>query len=90
MYVTVGLYFITYLFKKTFGLKYYKPLIFPFAAIIFTLSLLPENLVQSNLLETETIREWGWIFALAMPILLLIIGRLIKRKTNKKQGKPAQ
>ncbi|NJD01960.1 MAG: spore gernimation protein [Ruminiclostridium sp.] len=85
MYVTVGLYLIAYLFKKTFGLKYHKPLIFPFAVIIFTLSLLPENLIQSNLLETEIIREWGWILVFVMPMLLLLVGGLIKRKVKRAQ-----
>jgi len=87
MYVAVGLYFIAYLFKKSFGLKYHRPLIFPFAAIIFTLSLLPESLIQSALLETEIVREWGWILVFAMPILLLIIGRFVKRKAKRVQVK---
>ncbi len=83
MYVTVGLYFIAYLFKKTFGLAYHKPLIFPFAAVIFTLSLLPDNLLQTVYLETEILREWGWILAFALPILLLLIVRLVKGKAKK-------
>lgn len=80
MYVTVGLYFIAYLFQKTFRLKYHKPLIFPFGVLIFTLSLLPDNLLDTVLLETEIIREYGWILAFVMPILLLLISGLVKHK----------
>ncbi len=85
MYVTVGLYFIAYIFKKTFALKYHRPLIFPFAAIIYTLSLLPDTLLQTVWLETGIVREWGWILAFILPILLLLIGSMIKRKAKKKK-----
>jgi spore germination protein (amino acid permease) len=83
MYVTVGLYFIAYLFKKAFGLKYHKPLILPIAAIIFTLSLLPENLMQAVYLDIEITQEWGWLMAFAMPALLLLVAGFIKRKPKK-------
>lgn len=87
MYVTVGLYFIADIFKKTFSLKYHKPLVFPFAAILFSISLLPESFVQSTLMNSEIVQEWGWIITFAMTIILLLTGRFIKRKPAKTSGK---
>lgn len=86
MYMTVGLYFLAFLFQKMFGLKHYKPLILPFAAIIFTLSLLPDSLVQATTLDKDITSIYGWIPAFALPVLLLAVARFIKRKVKKKPG----
>lgn len=83
LYLTSGFYFIVYIFRKTFGLQYHKPLILPFAVIIFTLSLLPQNLVSAVELETSYLRNYSWIITFAATILLLVIARLVKRKGKK-------
>jgi spore germination protein (amino acid permease) len=83
LYLTASFYFIVYIFRKTFGLQYQKPLILPFAVIIFTLSLLPPNLVSTVELETVFLRKLSWIVTFAAVILLLLIARAVKRKGKK-------
>lgn len=83
MYTTTGLYFIAYIFKKTFRLKHYRPLILPFCVILYTLSLVPDSLLQASYLDLQITRVWGWIPTFAMTILLLVIARFIKRKQVK-------
>jgi spore germination protein (amino acid permease) len=82
MYVTVCLYFIASIFQKTFRLKYYKPLILPFAALIFSLSLLPDSLIQASYMDFDITRKWGWIPTFGFTILLLVLGRFKKHKTK--------
>jgi spore germination protein (amino acid permease) len=84
LYLSAGFYFIAYTFMKTFKLQYYKPLILPFAVLIFTLSLLPQNLVQSLLLETKVLRTYGWLITFWFVILLLLIARFVKIKKIEK------
>jgi spore germination protein (amino acid permease) len=83
LYLTTSFFFIVYVFKKTFKLEYYKPLIIPFAIIIFTLSLLPQNLTTVVKLETKYFRNISWIVTFGFTIVLLIIARAVKRKLKK-------
>lgn len=85
MYLSVILYFICYIFKKTFKLQYHEPLIIPFAIIMFSLSFLPPNLMSAIELETKFYRSFAWIAAFALPILLLLIVRLLKRHPKTKE-----
>lgn len=73
LYLSSGLYFITWLFQKSFGLKYQKPLILPFTVLVFTLSIFPENLYSTLQIEMDYFRSWSWILCLIFPLLLLVI-----------------
>jgi spore germination protein (amino acid permease) len=82
-YLSIGLFLILYIFKKTFKIEYYKPLIIPFAIILFTASLLPKNLVEAIELETKFFRNIAWVVVFGMTILLLLIGNSIRKKPVK-------
>lgn len=82
LFLSGGFYLILNIFKKTFKLDYYHPLIFPFAAIIFTMSLLPPNLMTAVSLESTYIRNYAWLFILILPILLLIMANIKKGRSK--------
>jgi len=82
-YLSIGLFLILYIFKKTYKLEYYKPLILPFAVILYTASFIPKNLVEAIELETKFFRNIAWIVVFGMTIILLLIGNFIRRKTVK-------
>lgn len=86
MYLSVAFYFTIYIFKKTFKLDYIKPLIFPFAILLFALSMLPENLMTAISLENMFFRNFAWAVPFGVVIILLIIARFIKRDSHKKNG----
>lgn len=83
LYLSSGFYFIVHVFKKTFRLEYHQPLIIPFAVIIFTLSLLPQNLLQAVEMETKQFRTYSWIVAFGFSIILLLAARIKKGKVKK-------
>lgn len=83
LYLSTVFFFILYVFKKTFRLEYQKPLIIPFAVLIFTLSLVPQNLVAAIKLERSFFRGYSWIITFVFPILLLIIARLLRKGVKK-------
>jgi len=68
--------------QEAFGLKYQKPLILPFIILIFTLSIIPENLFSTLQIEMEFYRSWSWIVTFIFPLLLLLIASM--RVRNKK------
>lgn len=71
--------------QSTFKLVYYKPLILPLAIIIFTLSLLPPNLISTISLETKYIRVFSLASTFIIPLLTLV-GANLKLKLTKKGG----
>lgn len=84
LYLSSGLYFITWIFKAAFGLKYHKPLLFPFGILIYTLSIVPENLYSTLQIEMVVYRSWSWMITFLLPLLLLIIANIrVRRKTGK-------
>lgn len=86
IYLSTGFFLTVYAFKKTFKLEYYRPLVFPFAILVFTFSLLPPNLIEVFKLET-LYRNYAWIFSFLMPILVLLIARtrVVRLKKRRRQ-----
>lgn len=80
MYLSIILFFLAHVFKKTFKLQYDRPLIILFSSIIFILSLLPPNLITAIDLETKYYGYFSWIVTIIMPFIILIIAK-VKKKT---------
>jgi spore germination protein (amino acid permease) len=80
LYLAFGLFFSVYVFQKTMELKYYQPLIFPFLIIIFSMSILPPNLITVIKIETEYIRKFSFILTYALTIVLLAIATIVKKR----------
>jgi spore germination protein (amino acid permease) len=75
IYLSMGFFFLVYLFKKTFKLEFYKPIILPFAILIFSAGLLPESVMNASELENSLFRKYAWTVTFLMTIILLIVGR---------------
>jgi spore germination protein (amino acid permease) len=84
IYLSTGFFFILHVFRKTFGLKYYKPLIIPMSILIFNISLLPPNLMTAMKLDTEFFRSYIWIITFIIPIVVLLLAR-VRLKSAKKR-----
>ncbi len=86
LYLSSGLYFVTRLFQKSFGLNARKPLIIPFAILIFTLSMVPENLYSTLQIEMSVYRKYAWMITLLLPLIILIIASIRAGGKKKKEG----
>lgn len=80
VYLSAGKFFLLYMIKKTFKLKYYRPLILPIAIIIFTLCFMPQSLMAAVTLEGEVVRRFAWIVTFIVPLVVLIVAKLVNRK----------
>lgn len=85
MYLVGGFYFIIHIFRKTFGLEYDWPIIWAFAVLIYTLSLIPPNLTSALNLEARYFRNYIFIVTFVVPITLLLIAHGRKKK-SKEEG----
>jgi len=84
IYLSSVLFFSAYIFKKTFKLEYHTPLILPFGILIFTLSLLPQSLMETIFIDDLIIRKYAWTVTFGLPLILLILASIKKRM---KEGK---
>lgn len=84
IYLSFALYFLIYTIKKTFKLKYYRPLIIPIAVVSFTLSLMPVSLLTSLQLDVKIFRQYAWIVTFVIPIVVLMAAKLVERKKGGK------
>lgn len=89
LYLSVVLYLIAYTFKKTFKLSYYKPLVIPFAILVFTISLLPTNQISAIELESNVFRNYAWVVSYLSVTLILAIA-VLRKKFGKKEAKNKQ
>lgn len=80
LYLSSGVFFLIYMIKKTFRLEYYRPLILPVAIILYTLCFIPPNLMYIVFLEGNIIRQYAWIVTFAVPIIVLLVANIVKRK----------
>lgn len=80
LYISVCFYFVLFAFQKAFRLDYYKPLIIPFAIIIMSVSFIPSDFNEVVDYEINYFRNWSWIAAFVMPIVLLVLARIRNRK----------
>ena len=88
LYLSILIYIGLQIFVKTFGLKYYKPIIFSFCTIIFMLSLLPENLPSAVHIEGSIFRNYLFIITFIYVILLFSLTKVFRNSPSqqKKRG----
>ncbi len=80
MYISLGLFIISFMLKKAFGLEHRRPIIFPLALIACAIAVIPENLSSAVLMESQYFRKYGWIIYLLLPLVILVIARLKSKK----------
>lgn len=86
LYLSSGLYFITWLFKRAFNLQYQRPLILPFIILIFTLSMAPENLYTTLQVEMRLYRNYSWLITFVLPLIILMSAVSRTRRKRKKEA----
>lgn len=82
MYLSSGFYLIISTFAKTFKIQYTRPLIPAFGVIVFVLSLFPRSLTETDFIIIRDFRNYSWIVAFGMTILVLLIARRSLKKTR--------
>lgn len=82
LYMTSIFYLMLYIIAKTAGLKYLRPLILPFAVIVFSAGFIPQSLNSIIHITTEIIYKFIGVSGFLFYILVLGIANL--RQKSKK------
>ena len=83
LYLSVVFFVVLHIIRKTFKLEYYRPLIFPYGAVVLTISLLPQNIMSVIELEAVLFRTTAWVVTFGVIMVLLILARLMGKKGKK-------
>jgi len=87
LYVSIGFYGSVIIFTRMCKLKNYKPLIPIFMIAIFVISILPRNLPNVMFIDNSVIRSYSWIISYVVPLIILIIAVIRKKKIDDKDIK---
>ena len=71
-------------YSHVFRLDDKRPLIIPYAIILFALCMLPMSITQVTGIMVQFLREYGWIFFYIPPAITLLAANI--RKTGRKIG----
>lgn len=71
--LTAAVYAASVSLAESLRLPAYRPLIFPLAVLVLTLSFLPENLSEATRLDADVLRVYGIIPAFVLPALVWLI-----------------
>lgn len=84
MYLTATFYFMVHTFAKTAGLKHTRPLILPFAVIIFSAAFIPDNLMSAIKIDTNFTNNYAWLLTFVFIGLILVLASLRKHSREKR------
>jgi spore germination protein (amino acid permease) len=79
MYLTTTFYFMVYTFAKTANLKYTRPLILPFAVLVFSAAFIPANLVSVIKIDSTIINNFAWLITFVFIGIILVLASLRSR-----------
>ena len=81
LYASLYLFAICHIWKETFQLRYYRPVIFPMVTLIVMLSLVPATIVE--LYNTNFVSKWIiYPLAFVLPVAVGILYRVKARRQN--------
>jgi spore germination protein (amino acid permease) len=66
-------------FSETFKINEYRPLVFPLAVIILTISILPSTMTNTIVINDFVLTNFYWVIALGVPFILWLIAILFKK-----------
>ncbi len=87
IYLVTVFFFAVYTVSKAAGLKYLRPLIIPFAIIVFSGAFLPVDLLSVIEIERGIVNTWGWAVTFGFIGLIMFAAGLRKRGRRETKGK---
>ncbi len=83
--VSAAFYTSISVYCKAFKIKNHKPIILPFAYILFMVSLIPKNLSEVVNIHISFIRQYSFVIVYVIPVLVLVLSLILGRKGGKKK-----
>ena len=86
IYLTAVFYFMVYVFAKTAGLKYMRPLILPFGILVFSAAFVPADLMTVVRMNTQFFSKTAWLVTFVFTGAILVIAYLRKNPDKEDAG----
>lgn len=86
VYLSAMFYLMVYTFSKAFGLKYIRPMIIPFAILVFSAAFIPESLVEVIKMESQSFKIVVWMVAFVFSYLVMLVAGFRKKVSRKEKG----
>lgn len=84
---SISFYIPISIYCKTFKISNHKPLILPFAFLLFVVTILPNSLSEILEINLLFIRQYSMLFVYFVPAIVLIISLLLGKKGDKLNAK---
>lgn len=85
LYLSVAFFTLVYVFQKTFKLVHHKPLIIQLTIFVYTISLLPANVMEVVEVYVRIFRTYAWLVTFLLTIILLILARFARHKEKRRE-----
>jgi spore germination protein KB len=82
---TASYYFSLLIYSKVFTIKDHKPLLIPFAILVFVVAILPDSMQVVSQFNIVILRQYS-MFVIYIPAILVLIAILFKKKGRMKNA----
>jgi spore germination protein KB len=80
---SISFYITIIIYCKTFNIQEHKPLILPFAALLFLVAILPNSLSEVIDINLVLIRQYSLFLVYFIPVLVLLLSLILKKNGGK-------
>lgn len=84
--IATGLWAASYITANALRMPVFRPLVIPFALIIYSLSFLPRSFPETLHYDVSYILGWSWLIVLVIPALLVLQTKYRRRKRGYRHG----
>ncbi|WP_340140768.1 endospore germination permease [Ruminiclostridium cellobioparum] len=85
--VSIAFYLSINIYTKAFRIPGHRPLIFPFSFLLFMVALVPKNMSEVVQLNIHFIRQYSCFFIYLVPVLILFIAVIFRKRGDIVHGK---
>ncbi len=78
--VSAAFYFSIDLYKNAFNIKNHRPIILPFALLLFVITMIPSGISEVVQVNILFIRQYSMIFVYGVPLLVFLFSLILRKR----------
>lgn len=84
--VSTSFFIAINIYCKSFDIKNHRPIILPFFFLVYMVALIPKNISEVIEINMLIIRQYSFLWVFGIPILVLLIAFILRKKGEKYNG----
>lgn len=85
--ISIAFYIALSSYCRAFKISNHRPLLLPFAFLVFTIAYLPDNIAEVMEIHVKYVRQYSFLILYLLPVLVLILSFILGKKGGKANGK---